>query len=187
MKRFLFTLFLSTIIVLLSVVNVQAHESFHWMQQIKKDRMLVVFYNQEEFQANIEQSFQVRLVELSNGKSIPFKYADVSFETNGKRAYSFKKNADENNDVAFSYAFPKKGKYVMTVKLFDNSKLVTEAKFPILVGSGINADWPIILKNYWAEFALVGGLLIFVSYLAGRKNILAHTKKFLKRKNSQSS
>lgn len=171
MKNLLLSVF-SIVCLILSFSNqANAHESFHWMQSVEKDRMLVVFYNLDDFQENIEQTFQLRLVELSNGRSIPFKYADISFEANGESTHSFRAKPDENNDIEFSYAFPDKGKFILSVELYDDKGILKKTIFPILVGEGVEADIATFINNYFGIIILVLTFVIFISYLAGYRKM----------------
>lgn len=173
MKQTLLAVFLAAFFIFIPVSNGYAHESFHWLQRVEKDRMLVVFYDTDTFKENVEQTFQLRLVELSSGKSIPFKSADISFK-NDKNAHSMSATPDKNNDISFSYSFPSKGKYMLDVVLKDGSKKVISAQFPILAGEGINADPNLFFKNN--ALAVAGGLVVLISaaYFAGVKQ--AHVK-----------
>lgn len=173
MRKIIFAVFLVIFLFTGVISSASAHESFHWMQRIEKDRMLVVFYDLDSFKANIKQGFQVRLVKLSNGKSIPFTSADIAIETNGRRTKSFTARPDENYDIVFSHEFPTNGKYVLNVTLKDGGKQLTTAQFPILVGEGvkINASPQIFFANN-AVIIILGCMLIIVgAYIAGMKRM----------------
>lgn len=173
MKQTFLAVFLAAFFIFIPVSNGYAHESFHWLQRVDKDRMLVVFYDTDTFKENVEQTFQLRLVELSNGKSIPFESAEISFK-NEKNIHTLNAKPGENNDISFSYSFPSKGKYELKVELKDGSKKVISAQFPILAGEGITADPYLFFKNN--ALAVAGGLVVLISaaYFAGVKQ--AHIK-----------
>lgn len=177
MKKFLLAACLAAFFIVSSLSRVNAHESFHWMQRVEKENMLVVFYDLDDFKANVEQAFQAKFVRLENGKTIPFTKADISFETNGRRVYSFSKKPTENNDVSFYYSFPQNGKYVLSVKLMDGSKQLIEAQFPILVGEGIDATPKTFFQNYAVNIVLGFLVILAIGYIAGMKHVDAFVVK----------
>src|SRR3989344_834876 len=174
MKKVFPAVLITAFLLLNQAQLISAHSEIHSFQTIEAEKILIVYYNLEQFQQNIAQNFFLKFYQLADGRPIEFDLASIQFSKDGKvlKKTIVKKEIDQ--PPVFSYNFPQSGKYEMQAELFKDSKLLIKGVFPILV-SGTDIEQPELLeeKIYW----LILLTIIPVAYFLGTKQLHLKIKK----------
>lgn len=169
MKFLRFIPIVTLLLVLLLPAAVNAHGAIFTYKYIDGDNLILVTHNVHDAQAGAPVTYNLRLYTME-GQVTNFEAAEVKVSRGKDILRTQKVTATDYNDANFSYAYPKKGNYTLSLTFLDHDKNVSHGEFPIVVADGATSGfWDKAFTLQTVVAFLIGGVVGVVGYLQRKR------------------
>lgn len=124
-------------LVLLLPAYASAHGAIFTFKYIDGDNLILATHNVHDAQANLPITYNLRLYTMG-GQTIHFGEVEAQVLQDKKVIDKQMVPVTDYDDANLTYAYPKKGNYVLSVNFLDHGKNIAHAEFPIAVADGAN-------------------------------------------------
>jgi hypothetical protein len=132
MRRTVALLITLALVIMALPATVRADTSIYTHRYVDGKNIIMMTHNVRDVRADVPIAYNMRVYTLE-GHALAFEQVQVLIKHDSRLLFGKSLMVSDYKDAAFTYAYPKRGTYTLSLRFTQSNKILAAGDFPIVV------------------------------------------------------